>query len=505
MRRAKRRRAESRFQAYGLTAIAAAGAVLVALLGDIVIKALPAFTQSEIALDVPVTADLVDPSSIASGDFEALMRDALRAEFPEVESRGDKKALDSILSSAAADVLRAKVAADPGLIGKRVRIDGLVASDADLFVKGISTRTVIEAGQGNARPAISEGSTSVSFDGGALAKILQRIGAKSGEQVALDATQPSLLIALNGGVIKATSASADKIEGEVLVPFAAGANGASGAWKSIVFETPEGNRKITDKQAAFVTLLQEKGLIKRTANVTFLTGGDSREPEQAGILGAIVGSALTMLVTLSLCLPIGVGAAIYLEEFAHKSKFTDFIEVNINNLAAVPSIVFGLLGLMIFLNLAGLPRSSTLVGGLVLALLVLPTIIIASRAALKSVPPSISEAALALGATQQQAVFHHVVPVALPGILTGTIIGMAHALGETAPLLMIGMVAFIADVPKGLTEAATVLPVQIFLWSDLPEAGFQARTAAAILALLVFLVAMNGMAILLRRKFERRW
>jgi phosphate transport system permease protein len=206
-----------------------------------------------------------------------------------------------------------------------------------------------------------------------------------------------------------------------------------------------------------------------------------------------------------LCLPIGVGAAVYLEEFAPKNRLTDLIEVNINNLAAVPSIVFGLLGLAMFLNFFGLPRSAPLVGGLVLALLVLPTIIIASRAALKSVPPSIREAALGIGASHQQAVFHHVLPLAMPGIMTGTIIGMAHALGETAPLLLIGMVAFIVDVPGSITDAATALPVQIYLWSDLPEPLFQAKTAAAILVLLGFLFIMNGLAILLRRRFERRW
>ena len=212
-----------------------------------------------------------------------------------------------------------------------------------------------------------------------------------------------------------------------------------------------------------------------------------------------------MLVTLVTCLPIGVAAAIYLEEFAPKNRWTDVIEVNINNLAAVPSIIFGLLGLAIFLNFFGLPRSAPLVGGLVLALLVLPTIIIASRAALKAVPPSIREAALGVGASHQQAVFHHVLPLAMPGVLTGTIIGMAHALGESAPLLLIGMVAFIVDVPHGVTDAATVLPVQIYLWSDLPEVGFQAKTSAAIIVLLLFLLVMNGAAILLRKRFERRW
>ena len=218
-----------------------------------------------------------------------------------------------------------------------------------------------------------------------------------------------------------------------------------------------------------------------------------------------MGSFWVLLVTLALSFPIGVAAAVYLEEFARRNRWTDLIEVNINNLAAVPSIVFGLLGLAVFLNVFGLPRSAPLVGGLVLTLMTLPTIIIASRAALKAVPPSIREAALGVGASQMQMVVHHVLPLALPGMLTGTIIGMARALGETAPLLMIGMVAFIVDIPKGFTDPATVLPVQIYLWADSPERAFVERTSAAIMVLLAFLVVMNAGAIILRKKFERRW
>jgi phosphate transport system permease protein len=268
---------------------------------------------------------------------------------------------------------------------------------------------------------------------------------------------------------------------------------------------PAANRKLQDREIAYLSRIEDAGLVRTGFNVGFFTSGDSREAESAGILGAILGSALTMLVTLVLCLPIGVAAAVYLEEFAPKNRLTQVIEVNINNLAAVPSIVFGLLGLAMFLNFFGLPRSTPIVGGLVLALLVLPTIIIASRAAIRAVPPSIREGALGVGASHQQAVFHHVLPLAMPGILTGTIIGMAHALGETAPLLMIGMIAFIVDPPTGIASPATVLPVQIFLWSDLPEAGFQAKTAAAIIVLLLFLFVMNGIAIFLRKRFERRW
>ncbi len=270
-------------------------------------------------------------------------------------------------------------------------------------------------------------------------------------------------------------------------------------------ETPEDSRPFKDKQIAWYDRLAADDRVAARFNTTLFTAGASREPEQAGIWGAIVGSFWTLLITLLLSFPVGVSAAVYLEEFAPKNRWTDLIEVNINNLAAVPSIVFGLLGLAVFLSFFGLPRSAPLVGGMVLALMTLPTIIIATRAALKAVPPSIREAAYGVGASPLQTVFHHVLPLALPGILTGTIIGMAQALGETAPLLMIGMVAFIVDIPGGPLSASTVLPVQIFLWSDLPERAFVERTSAAILVLLGFLIVMNLIAVLLRKRFERRW
>ena len=268
---------------------------------------------------------------------------------------------------------------------------------------------------------------------------------------------------------------------------------------------PEADRAVSDQQLAWIDALVKDGSLTLGFNKGFFTQGDSREPEQAGVWGAVVGTLYTLAMTLLLSFPIAVAAAIYLEEFARRNRWTDLIEVNINNLAAVPSIVFGLLGLAVFLNIFGMPRSAPLVGGLVLTLLTLPTIIIASRAALKAVPPSIREAALGMGASKVQMVTHHVLPLAMPGILTGTIIGMARALGETAPLLMIGMVAFIVDVPTGLTDPATVLPVQIFLWADSPERAFIERTSAAILVLLLFLVVMNATAVILRNRFERRW
>lgn len=265
------------------------------------------------------------------------------------------------------------------------------------------------------------------------------------------------------------------------------------------------NTRLPEVARPWVEALERDGQTDIQWNASFFTKGDSREPEQAGVWAAVTGSFFTMLVTLVLAFPIGVAAAVYLEEFAPKNRYTDFIEVNINNLAAVPSIIFGLLGLAIFINLFGLPRSVPLVGGLVLTLMTLPTIIISARAAIKSVPPSIREAALGMGASRMQMVMHHVLPLALPGMLTGAIIGMAQALGETAPLLMIGMVAFIVDIPGGPLDASTVLPVQIYLWADSPEASFVALTSAAIMVLLAFLISMNTLAVLLRKRLERRW
>ncbi|MBF2760502.1 MAG: phosphate ABC transporter permease PstA [Ectothiorhodospiraceae bacterium AqS1] len=270
-------------------------------------------------------------------------------------------------------------------------------------------------------------------------------------------------------------------------------------------KAPAVERRLGDRQIAWIEYLEEIERIDTFFNTTFFLAGDSREPELAGIRSAATGSFLTLLVTLLLSFPVGVATAVYLEEFAPTNKLTDLIEVNINNLAAVPSIIFGLLGLAVFINFFSLPRSAPLVGGLVLTLMTLPTIIIAGRAALKSVPPSIREAALGMGASRMQTVTHHVLPLALPGMLTGAVIGMAQALGESAPLLMIGMVAFIVDVPGGFFDPSTALPVQIFLWADSPERAFLERTSAAIMVLLAFLIAMNALAIVLRQRFEKRW
>ena len=580
-----RYRAETRFKIYGLLAIGLTALFLALVLTDIVIKGLPAFTQHRVLLDVTLSAPELDPQGtrdpqvLRNADYQALVRNALRAQFPDVTSRTDRRALDSIISSGAADSLRAQVLADPSLIGKTVKASLLLSSDADLYYKN---GTKIERRTGNGTASVSGTAGDVTIQSAApdfasnlsiikqglsvkaralrvdaeryrgfvrglearktaleasiapagapaqqqeLAAVTQEIDSlmarfeDSTKQAAelqarfdasagaerLDEVVPSVLVEINGGLIKLTELSDSKASGTVVLRMKNADNAAAGSWRVVTYVVPEANRRVNDRVVSWLEAFRAQGVVQSNFNWAFFTSGDSREPELAGIRGALVGSALTLFVTLVLCLPIGVAAAIYLEEFAPKNRLTEIIEVNINNLAAVPSIVFGLLGLAMFLNFFGLPRSAPLVGGLVLALLVLPTIIIAARAAIKAVPPSIKEAALGVGASQQQAVFHHVLPLAMPGIMTGTIIGMAHALGETAPLLMIGMVAFIVEVPTGISDAATVLPVQIYLWSDLPEIAFQAKTAAAIMVLLVFLFVMNGTAIYLRRQFERRW
>lgn len=270
-------------------------------------------------------------------------------------------------------------------------------------------------------------------------------------------------------------------------------------------DVPEDQRRISDKQIGYFDEMMARGAISSPFNWGLFFSPDSRFPELAGLAGAISGSFWTLLVCLVISLPIGIASAIYLEEFAPKNRFTDLIEVNINNLAAVPSIIFGLLGLAVFLGWFGLPRSAPLVGGLVLSLMTLPTLIITTRNSLKSVPSSIREAALGVGASKHEAIFHHILPLAMPAVMTGTIISLARALGETAPLLLIGMNAFITSEPGGVLDAATALPTQIYIWADSPERGFVARTSAAILVLLGFLIVMNGIAIYLRQRFERRW
>jgi phosphate transport system permease protein len=413
---ARRYRAEKRFRAYGMAAIAVGVAFVIFLFGTVFAQGLSVLRQAYVQVEVFYDPEVIDPAGnrdpddLVVADYQALVRESLRVRFPAVEGRPALRELYGIVSSAAAVELQQRVTADPGLIGQRERLWVLADDTVDMYLKGKVSRS-----------------------------------------------------------------------------------------------SPEEERRLSDAQLGHIDALRAAGALKLRLNGSFFSNGDSRDPEQAGVRGAVVGSFLTLLITLMLSFPIGVGAAVYLEEFAPRNRITDLIEVNINNLAAVPSIVFGLLGLAMFISFFGLPRSAPLVGGLVLTLLTLPTVIIASRAALKAVPPSIREAALGIGASRWQMVIHHVLPLALPGVLTGAIIGMARALGESAPLLMIGMVAFIVEVPSGVLDPSTVLPVQVFLWSDLPERGFVERTSGAIIVLLLFLIVMNAAAVVLRNKFEKRW
>ncbi|CDZ28144.1 phosphate ABC transporter permease PstA [Neorhizobium galegae] len=336
----------------------------------------------------------------------------------------------------------------------------------------------------------------------ALAKLLNvsvddRVAARAVSQMLSDGVRVQLrdLVVANPAIIGTTQTVRLLASGDI-----------DSAYKGqIDLNVSQENRKINDQQLAWMTQLSDSGALAKHFNSGIFVNGASSRPEAAGVGVALIGSFYMMLIVLVLALPIGVAASIYLEEFAPKNKFTDLIEVNINNLAAVPSIVYGLLGLAVFVNFMGLPRSASFVGGLVLTLMTLPTIIIATRAALKAVPPSIRAAALGLGASKMQTIFHHVLPLAMPGILTGTIIGLAHALGETAPLLLIGMVAFVANYPTTPLDPSTALPVQIYMWANEAERAFVERTSGAIIILLLFLILMNVGAILLRRRFERRW
>jgi phosphate transport system permease protein len=481
---AKRYRAERRFKALGLASLAVTALFLGFLIVDIVTKGFPAFFEHTVRLDVMIDPAKIDANAIAKGDFQGLAKEALRAAFAGVTDRSGKKQLTAMLSSGAGSALRDMVTADPKLIGTKVSVPLLLSGDADLYLKGYQAD--ISKTSGSADLTIAE----------------------DADGYVLTSTAPlaaGQIVRANGGAFKVVSAGDGSAKAEAVEKPEGEGLAAAGKWDTVSFSTKQSDRRSSDREILWLEQLRDNGQISKGFAWRFFSSGDSREPELAGIRGALIGSLLVIAVTLSICLPVGVAAAVYLEEFAPKSRFTDLIEVNINNLAAVPSIIFGLLGLAVFLSFFGLPRSAPLVGGLVLALLVLPTIIIASRAAFRSVPPSIKEAALGVGASHQQAVFHHVLPLAVPGILTGTILGIARAFGESAPLLMIGMIAFIVDVPKGLTDAATVMPVQIFLWSDLPEIGFQSKTAAAIMVLLAVLFCLNAAAIYLRKRFERRW
>ncbi|MEX0921470.1 MAG: phosphate ABC transporter permease PstA [Rhodovibrionaceae bacterium] len=407
---ARRHAADRRLRLYGLTAILLALGLLALLVASLIATGHHAFVQTEVALEVHIDPEEIDPATPDRGNYRDIVRSGFAALFDEPIPQADERAVYEMLSNGAQYILRDRVVADPALIGQRLTLALPLSDPFDQFYKGTIPRDV-----------------------------------------------------------------------------------------------PEEQRRVNDLQIGYFDQLVETGAVSAPFNWGLFFNADSRFPELAGLAGAIMGSFYALLVCFLISFPTGVAAAIYLEEFAPKNRWTDLIEVNVNNLAAVPSVVFGLLGLAVFLNFFGLPRSAPLVGGMVLSLMTLPTIIIATRAALKAVPPSIREAAFGIGASRQQVVWHHVLPLAVPGILTGTIIGLAQALGETAPLLLIGMNAFITSASGGIMEPATALPTQIFLWADSPERGFVSRTSAAILVLLGFLVTMNAIAVILRKKFERRW
>ena len=501
----KRYGSEFRFKMLGAGAVAVAALFLVILLSTIVTQAIPAFRANYLVLSLDLSAKNVDPADLKGANYDRIVRDALMTNFPEVNSRRDRRAARGLISTGSGYLLRKAAAADPVMLGATVNFVVPVDDFADLYLKGLLAGDSSYSDLSGVSVSDTTGEITLTLDGGGLLQKATSAGhGQSGDSgdLRLTSGDPSYLVVVNGGVVKLTEIFGSQARGNVLRQLQSTSPGDA---RLRVIAAPESERKIGDREIVWLDVLVEEGLIENRWNTIFFTGGASREPELAGIWGAVVGSALTMIVTLLLSFPIGVSAAIYLEEFATKNRWTHLIEVNINNLAAVPSIVFGLLGLAVFLNWFAFPRSAPLVGGMVLALMTLPTIIIASRAALRAVPPSIREAALGIGASRVQTVFHHVLPLAMPGIMTGTIIGMAQALGETAPLLMIGMVAFIVDIPAGFTDPATVLPVQVFMWADFPEPGFRQKTAAAILILLGFLVLMNALAVFLRRRFERRW
>jgi len=413
----RRRRAEWRFRAYGVAAIAFCFLAILVLFTSIITKGYSAFQQSHISIPITLDASVIDPDGkrdhdrLMGADYASLVKQSVLTTLavPAEDKPARKHAMELISDSSDLQV-RDAVLADPSKIGQTVNISLTASDNVDAVLKGNIDRTV-----------------------------------------------------------------------------------------------PEADRQVSDQQLAWIDGLKKAGKVSADFNTGLFTNGASSKPESAGLWVAILGSFYMMVIVIFIAVPLGVASAIYLEEFAPKNRWTDLIEVNVNNLAAVPSIVFGLLGLAIFINGFGLPRSASLVGGLVLALMTLPTIIIATRAALGSIPPSIKEAAMGVGASKMQTIFHHVLPLAIPGILTGTIIGLVRALGETAPLLMIGMVAFIVDPPKSVLEPATALPIQIYMWATSAERGFAARTGAATIVLLLFSFVMNAGAIYLRRKFERRW
>ena len=527
-RRVRRRyAADRRLQVYGIVAIVLAVGLLGILLASLVVTGLPAFLQTKVDLAIYVDPAKVDAKDPAKGNFRALVRDALASFVPADATDKQKTEVAKILTSDAPYIVRDYVVDHPDTIGKTITLPIAVSDPFDQLNKGVIPKEIDALSWSQVRyferlenrgVVVEEGGrTSLKLDVYIDPAKIEAGPPPSGDfaAIARDSLQAYLpdvhdtalfaMLADDAPDVLAKRVADDpsligktvQVSFPVSPPVAELAKG----------ETPKvPNPRFTPTQLAAFDAMVAKGIVHTPFNWELFFNADSRFPERAGLAGAITGTFLMLLVSFALSFPIGIAAAVYLEEFAPKNRLTDLIEVNINNLAAVPSVVFGLLGLAVFIGFFGLPRSVPLVGGMVMSLITLPTIIIATRAALKAVPPSIREAALGVGASKHQVMLHHVLPLAMPGILTGTIIGMAHALGETAPLLLIGMNAFIPSIESmGILEPATTLPTQIYSWADSPERGFVSRTSAAILVLLGFLVVMNMLAVVLRHRFERKW
>ena len=501
----KRYAAERRFRLYGIIAVLFALSCLTLLFSTIIGNGYSAFTQTMVALDVSLYPQDIDPNNTKDSTQALVDRmkakgAALDMDLHKIDNRHAKDALAKADTSTVIELATGSPlgVGSPELLAW-MKDHAIRESSDEKATRGLLIEYLGE--QASAYRRTLQTANYQALINQSILDLFPEVSGRRDKRAVRNMVSPGATFLIRNMVLEDPGLVGKRLTVEV--PMSDDLDMLNKG--HIRADVAESDRRVSDKEIDWFTRLKDRGIVESQFNVGFFTHGDSREPELAGILGAVMGSIYTMMVTLALSFPLAVGAAIYLEEFAPKNKWTQLIEVNINNLAAVPSIVFGLLGLAVFLNVFGLPRSAPVVGGMVLALMTLPTIIIAARAALKAVPPSIREAAYGLGASPLQVVFHHVLPLSMPGILTGTIIGMAQALGETAPLLMIGMVAFVVDIPGGPLDPATVMPVQIYLWADSPERAFVERTSAAIMVLLGFLVLMNAFAVVLRKRFERRW
>jgi phosphate transport system permease protein len=507
----RRRAADGRFRYYGLSAILVALGALAVLVFTIGSQALSAATYNVVRYDITLDPAVVAPDGANRPEdisrnvegFYSLVRENLLATFPEAQAdRQSRRELSDFVTRLAVLPTARMVARNPELIGGTITLTAPLNDDLDLYLKGQGVRErKVKTGTVSTVQAATAGAYTLAGAGAFDPLLAALVVAK--DALPEGGVAPGVLLTAGVSTGRLTDITSNGAQIEMLTGQAQDFANARPVARIIV--SPESERTISDHQIAWTLALKAMGRVDRVLRTTLLTNSDSTYPELAGGLSAIVGSLLTMLVTALVAMPIGILAAVYLEEFAPRNRVTEFIEVNINNLAAVPSIVFGLLGAALYINFLGMPRSAPLVGGLVLALMTFPVVIIASRAALKAVPPSVRSGALAVGASQMQTVFHHVVPLAAPGMLTGAILGMARALGETAPLLLIGMVAFVGDVPKGPMDESTVMPVLIFSWSNNAERSWEPLTSALIVILLAFLLLMNGLVVFLRRKYERRW